>query len=184
MSKLPDKTKQIQLAHAGLIRAVVMACSNREQESQLNQLLRAAESNGWVQLVGAIRSILKGNRSESLLAQLDDEDRVIVEAILAGLQNPETLPDPQARPDEALAAPGLAAMIHAAGKGDASALQLLGSMAEQMLRAGGDMARLSGILRRLVNGERDSAGLVRGMSARGIQLVHSLLEELVRLDTH
>jgi hypothetical protein len=57
-------------------------------------------------------------------------------------------------------------------------------MATQMLRAGGDMARLSGILRRLMSGECDPDVLCRGMSPNGAQLVLSLIEELARLRAH
>lgn len=184
MSSLPEKTQQIVLAHAGLIHAVVIASQNRERLAELEHLLEAASANGWSTLVTAIRRILSGARDIQVLAGLDEEDRVIAEAILRGLQDPTTLPDPQARPDPGMAVPGLAGMIHAAASGDIAALQLLGDMATQMLRAGGDMARLSGMLRRLMDGERDPDVLSRGMSPRGAQLVLSLIEELARLRSH
>lgn len=184
MSSLPEKAQQIVLAHAGLIHAVVIACQNRERLAELEPLLQAASANGWSTLVTAIRRILSGARDSQVLSGLDEEDRVIVEAMLRGLQDPTTLPDPQARPDPGMAVPGLAGMIHAAASGDVAALQLLGDMATQMLRAGGDMARLSGILRRLMNGECDPDVLCRGMSPHGAQLVLSLIEELARLRAH
>jgi hypothetical protein len=184
MPPLPDKTQQIILANAELIRTVVIACQNRERRAELEPLLEAASAHGWSALVGAIRRLLRGERDTRLLADLDDEDRAIAEAILRGLQDPATLPDPQAQPEAGMAAPGLAAMIDAAARGDVAALQLLGNMAEQMLRAGGDFARLSAILRRLVNGERDADALTRGMSARGAQLVLSILDELAKLQAH
>jgi hypothetical protein len=184
MSSLPEKTQQIVLAHAGLIHAVVIACQNRERLTELEPLLQAASANGWSTLVTTIRRILGGARDIQVLAGLDEEDRVIVEAMLRGLQDPTTLPDPQARPDPGMAVPGLAGMIHAAASGDVAALQLLGDMATQMLRAGGDMARLSGILRRLMSGECDPDVLCRGMSPNGAQLVLSLIEELARLRAH
>lgn len=184
MSTLPDKTRQIIQAHAGLIHAVVAAAQNRERLPELEALLDAALANGWGTLVAVIRRILGGTRDVQILTGLDEEDRVIAEAILRGLQDPGSLPDPHARPDPALAGPGLAALIHAAGSGDVAALQLLADMGTQMLRAGGDLARLSGILRRLVDHERDPDLLCRGMSPRGVQLVRSLLEELARLRAH
>lgn len=184
MSTLPDKTQQIIQAHAGLIHAVVAAAQNRERLPELEALLDAARANGWGTLVAVIRRILGGTRDVQRLTGLDEEDRVIAEAILRGLQDPDSLPDPHARPDPALAGPGLAALIHAASSGDVAALQLLADMGTQMLRAGGDLARLSGILRRLVDHERDPDLLCRGMSPRGVQLVRSLLEELARLRAH
>lgn len=184
MTSLPDKTQQIVLAHAGLIRAVVIACQNRDRRAELEPLLEAAHQNGWAGLVAAIRRVLGGARDNAVLIGLDEEDRVILEAVLRGLQNPASLPEPQSRPDPTLAAPGLAAIIHAAASGDMAALQLLGDMGTQMLNAGGDMARLSAILRRLVDNERDPDLLCRGMSPRGTQLVLSLLEELAHLRAH
>jgi len=184
MSSLPEKAQQIVLAHAGLIHAVVIASQNRERLAELEPLLKAASANGWNSLVTTIRRILSGARDIQVLAGLDEDDRVIAEAILRGLQDPATLPDPQARPDPEMAVPGLAGMIHAAASGDIAALQLLGDMATQMLRAGGDMARLSGMLRRMMDGERDPDLLSRGMSPRGAQLVLSLIEELARLRSH
>ena len=184
MHKLPEKAQQIILAHAGLIHAVVIACQNRDRRKELEPLLEAAHHNGWATLVAAIRRVLNGTRDNTALAGLDPEDTIILQAIFRGLQDPMTLPEPQTRPDPALAAPGLAALIYAAANGDSAALQLLGEMGTQMLNAGGDMARLSAILRRLVNNERDPDLLSRGMTARGKQLVLSLLEELAQLQAH
>lgn len=185
MPSLPNQTQQIVLAHAGLIRAVVIACQNRDRRTELEPLLETAHQNGWVGLVSAVRKVLNGTRDHTvLIIGLDEDDRIIVEAILRGLQDPTSLPDPQSRPDPTLAAPGLAAIIHAAASGDMNAMQVLGEMGTQMLKAGGDMARLSAILRRLVDNERDADLLCRGMSPRGTQLVLSLLEELAHLRTH
>ena len=184
MSPLPEKDQQIRFAHAGLIGAVVMACQNRDRRAEIEPLLAAAVAHGWGALAGAIRRILDGERDPRLLAGLDEEDRVIIEAILGGLQDPSTLPQPGAGPEPGMAAPGLAAMIQAAATGNALALQQLAGMAEQMLAVGGDFARLSAILRRLVNGERDPDLLCRGMTTRGSQLVLALLDELAKQQTH
>ena len=75
-------------------------------------------------------------------------------------------------------------MINGARSGNLETLQLLGGMAQQMLRAGGDMARLAGSLRPLVQGERDADKLTEGMSAEGEKLVLAILEELGKLDRH
>lgn len=184
MPTLPDKQLQIVLAHAGLIHAVVEACGQRERHGDLEPMLATAANHGWVSLVAAIRRILQGERDTRLLSGLDEEDRIIIETILRGLQNPATLPDRGSKPDPSLAAPGLAGILHAAATGDAAALQMLGHMAEQMLHAGGDLARLSAILRRVVNGERDADALSRGMTPGGTQLVISILEELGKLQKH
>ena len=184
MATLPEKHQQIIEAHTGLIHRVVLGCQNRDMVPDLEDILKQAEQNDWLQLVAAIRKILAGSRKESLLNGLDAEDQVILRSILRGLQNPETLPDLGKGVDSAMAAPGIAAMVNGARSGNLETLQLLGAMARQMMRAGGDMARLAGILRPLGQGERDADKLTKGMGSEGEKLVLLILEELARLDTH
>ncbi len=184
MTTLPAKEQQIVEAHTGLIHRVVIACHDRAKVPDLDDILKQAEDNGWLQLVATIRRILAGAREPTLLNGLDDEDQVIIHSILQGLQNPETLPDLGAGVDGAMAAPGIAAMVNGARRGNLETLQLLGTMAQQMLRAGGDMARLAGILRPLVQGERDAEKLTAGMGVEGQKLVLAILDELALQDTH
>lgn len=179
-----EQKQQIVQFHAVFIHNVVMACLNRELQPQLEQMLQMSSSQGWDTLVSAIRQIVKGRRDFSVMSGLDDEDAAIVEAILLGIQDPATLPDPDAKPDPALAAPGLADMIDAAGKGRPEALHMLANMAEQMVRAGGDMARLGAAMGKLVNGERDADKLTQGMNAQGQELVYSILTELGKRAIH
>jgi hypothetical protein len=88
------------------------------------------------------------------------------------------------QPSATAAAPGLAAMISAAGRGDAQAFAALANMAEQMLKAGGDMARLGGVMRRLVDGERDADLLAKGMGPLGRQLLFDILDQLGKANIH
>lgn len=175
---MPDYAEQIRRTHAELIHLVVQACMNRELKSQLEPVLQSASAGGWESLTKVIYKILDGNRDESLTNGLDREDGVIIHAILEGLQNPTTLPDIQQQAEPAMAAPGLAHMIHAASRGDAQALQSVSFMAEQMVRATGDLKALGGLMHRLINGERDPDVLRKGLSATGEQLLLSILEEL------
>lgn len=181
---LSEQKQQIVQFHAVFINNVVMACLNRELLPQLEEMLQQTAQNGWDNLVAVIRKITAGQREMTLLQGLDDEDAAIIEAILLGIQNPSTLPDPDAKPDPTLAAPGLAAMVNAAGKGNVQALQTLSLMAEQMVRAGGDMAKLGAVMGRLVNGERDADKLTQGMSVQGQELVYGILTELGKLAVH
>jgi hypothetical protein len=184
MVELPPRAQQIVQAHAGLIVGVVQAIQNRDLLPQMEEALRVTAQNGWTDLVAAIRRVIAGARDRSVFDGLDEEDSIIVEAILRGLQNPASLPDPNAQADPTMAAPGLAHMIHAAATGNVEALQLVANMAEQMTRVGGDMARVGGIVRRLVDGERDPDVLCKGMTAQGESLVLSIIEELGKLDLH
>ncbi|MHB1515075.1 MAG: hypothetical protein ACYCVY_05080 [Acidiferrobacteraceae bacterium] len=179
-SELPGRKEQILRVHADLIRGVVIACQNPALRPELESVLEASEANGWVALARAIRTVMRGSRDASLLAGLDDDDRVIVEAILLGLQDPSTLP-PEQPADPALAVPGLSAMIDAAMRGDARNLAVLTDMAQQMVHVGGDLGRVGIAVHQLLQGERDSDRLTQGMDRAGRNLTLSLLENLGRL---
>ncbi|MGB1110635.1 MAG: hypothetical protein ACPG4N_09780 [Gammaproteobacteria bacterium] len=179
-----SKKEQIAQTHAELILAVVAATQNPEARQQLEQPLRVSEDNGWVELVRRIRRVLEGERDASLLLGLDEEDHAIVESILEGIQDPSRLPKPGEKGDAGMAAPGLAQMIHAAAHGNTQALQLVANMAEQMTQAGGSMAQIGGIIRKLINGERDADKLAAGMNAQAESLLLSILQELAKLEAH
>jgi hypothetical protein len=180
MAQLPDAVEQVLRMHAAFIHGVVNALRDRSQLPQLHEQLKVAEGAGWGRLVGAVRHIIDGRRDPSIRLGLDEEDTILVDAILRGIDNPATLPSLDA-PDGAAAAPGLAAMIHAAGAGDLKAFAVLADMAEQMMKAGGDMARLGGNMRRLIDGERDVDKLTQGMGPLGKELMLNLLDELAKL---
>lgn len=184
MAGLPDAVEQVLRMHAPFIHAVVHALGDRSQLPELMNTLAAAEQQGWPRLVAALRQIVDGKRDASIKLGLDEEDRIIVDAVLRGLENPASLPSLEQRHDATAAAPGLAALIAASARGDAQALAALANMAEQMVRAGGDMARLGGVMRRLVNGERDAEQLTKGMGVLGRQLLLDILNELGRNNLH
>ncbi len=179
-----DRKQQIIQSHAGVIIQVVQSIANPALMPQTEEILKVSEQNGWNDLVDVIRRIIKGERDASLLQGLDEEDSTIAGAILTGIQNPSTLPDPNQSADASMAAPGLAHMVHQAASGNAEALQIISQMAEQMTQAGGDMRNLGGIIRKMINGERDPKVLAKGMGIQGRQLVDSILEELYQLSGH
>ncbi len=181
MTTLLEYEQQVRQTHAELIHLVVNACVNTALKPELEPVLQTAKNSGWETLTSTINQILEGRRDEALLQGLDKEDRIIIHAILEGLQNPATLPDINKQADPTMAAPGLAHIVHAASRGDAQALQAVSIMAEQMTQTTGDLRLLGGIMRRLVNGERDPDTLCKGMGPSGEQLVLSLLEELNKL---
>ena len=184
MPDIPDRHEQIRLVHADFILQVVQTCQIPERKQDFETLLQAAVENGWTALVRALRRIAAGERGRGVFDGLDEEDQIIADAILRRLQDPSSLPDPHAKPDPTLAAPGLAHMIHAAATGNAQALALIGNMAEQMSTVGGSMGRLAAIIRPLINGERNVDRLCKGMDAQGEQLVLEILSELGRLEAH
>jgi hypothetical protein len=181
MKNLPPHEAQVVMAHAEFIRQVVELSQDRERHGDFDTLLRIALENGWDNLVAAIRRIVAGERELQRL-QLDLEDRIIAEAILRGIQNPATLPDPGQRPDPSMAAPGLAGMIVSARRGNTEALKLISEMAEQMSRVGGPMARLASVIRPLINGERDAGKLCRNLDEKSEQVVLGILQELKKME--
>lgn len=181
MTSIPDQEEQIRQSHAVLIHQVVHACQNDTAKQQLKPMLDMASQQNWHELVSAVNKIVAGQRGEDLFVGLDDEDKIIVKSILLGLQNPATLPDVNHKADPTMAAPGLASMINAACRGDASALQAASIMAEQMTSTQGDMRQLGGIMKKLIDGERNPDVLTKKMTANGKQLVMQLLDELNKL---
>ncbi len=184
MNFAPEKQQQVTQVHAALIVNVVNALNDPSIMPGLQEVLKASAENGWDNLVNAIQKIIKGERDSSLLKGLDEEDSIIVDAILRGIQNPGSLPDPNQKADASMAAPMFAQLIHAASTGDAQALSTLGSMAEQMSNTQGDMARFSTLLKPMVDGERDVDKLCSKIGPQGESLVVSILNELAKLDSH
>ncbi|WP_295878476.1 hypothetical protein [uncultured Thiohalocapsa sp.] len=184
MSDFPDRHEQIRLVHAEFIRQVAQTCGNAERRAEFDALLASAEQSGWGALVAALERIAAGERGPEVFRGLDEEDQIIADAILRGMQDPSTLPDPTQRQDPTMAAPGLAHMIHAARTGNPQALALIGNMAEQMSTVGGQMARLAGVIRPMIQGERDADRLTRGMDSQGERLVLEILSELGKLEAH
>lgn len=54
--------------------------------------LKGMADSGWGSLVTALRQVLAGRRDVALLHALDEKDGIILRAILAGLQDPASLP--------------------------------------------------------------------------------------------
>ncbi|MCU7853401.1 MAG: hypothetical protein KZQ80_14455 [Candidatus Thiodiazotropha sp. (ex Monitilora ramsayi)] len=178
-----DREAQILAVHAVFINQVVTIGPQTDRQDEFENLLKLASDSGWSSLVAAIRQIIhKGRRDLEVLNSLDEEDRIIAESILRGLQDPSTLPDPNAKPDPTMAAPGLAAMIHAAGSGNAQALQIIADMADQMSKVGGPMGKLAAVIRPMINGERDPDKLCKQMDSNTETMVMGILEELKQLE--
>lgn len=180
----PDKQQQVLQVHGPLVVKIVEAINDPSLIPAIEQVLKVSEENGWGSLVQAIRKVIKGDRDSSILKGLDEEDSIIVDAILRGIQDPSSLPDTSQEADPAMAAPMLAQLIHEAGRGDANALSMLGAMAEQMSSTQGDMARFSTLLKPMVDGERDTDKLCDKIGPQGESLVVSILSELAKLEAH
>ena len=179
--ELPAFREQVRRAHAQLIHQVVAVCQNADRRPALADSLRAASANGWQELVTRLERILAGERDATLLLGLDDEDRIVVESVLQGLQDPLSLPSHGTQADPSFAAPGIAGIVVAAQRGDTQALQWLGQMAVQMQRAGGEMAKLGACLGPLSQGKTDVERLGKGLGASTRSLLQQIVEEMHKL---
>jgi hypothetical protein len=101
-----DKRASHQLErHLPLISRVVAAGNQPELRSQLDPVLEEMQRHGWGSLVASLRRIVDGERSaNALLDGLDEEDTLIISAVLIGLESPEAPrdlpgPSPSAQPD-------------------------------------------------------------------------------------
>lgn len=181
----PDKREQILQTHASLVLAVVQTVHNTELRPHLDTILKQSAENGWGNLVAVIIKILDGSRDQSLINTLDNDDAVIADSILRGLQDPSTLPKVEQQSGDATqAAPMFAKLINEARRGDHNALSMLGSMAEQMSNAGGDLANMSAIIKNMIDGERDIDKLCTRIGSQGESLITQILGELAKLDSH
>ncbi len=176
-----EKRDQVRQMHAPFIHAMVKACQNEQERLAFAPQIKVLQDQGWEQLALIAQRLLNGERSENLLKALDEEDAIIITAVLDGIQNPNTLPDLNAKPKAADAAPGLASIIHASSMGDAGALNALSLMAEQMSQTGGAMAEIAGALRSLVNGERNLEVLSKKMRGESRELLIAILNELGKI---
>jgi hypothetical protein len=75
-----------------LIAAVVAAVDDAEVRQQLEAVLEELVKRGWNNLVAAIHQVLEGERNEDVLCELlNFEEAPIINAILRGIADPETL---------------------------------------------------------------------------------------------
>jgi len=85
MAQLPPAVEQVLRVHAAFIHTVVNALRDRSQLPELMKQLDAAEQAGWARLVGALRHVIDGRRDPSIKLGLDEEDGILLDAILRGL---------------------------------------------------------------------------------------------------
>lgn len=185
MKQQANIQQQLINEHASLICEVVAATGDAKIRAKLLEELKVAEQNGWGKLCSAIRRILEqGAVYMEQLADigLDVEDEVIVQAIIEGIHQPQTLPQQQAHTNPALAPAGLAGIIHAAARGDENALLLMSRMDDDLHHSQSqELISFAKVIRRLLNGERDQQSLCRGLDSKSSQLVSAILEELKQL---
>jgi hypothetical protein len=174
--------EQLIQEHASLIVEVVEACDDEAKTAQLLENLVVAEQNGWGKLCGAIRMILDGAREREELGDMDVEDEAIAQAMLMGIADPATLPQPDGNANPMLAPEGLAGIIASAATGEENALQMLARMDTDLAESPiPELQQFGQTLRRLLNGERNADSLTLGLDERTASLIIAVLDELNKL---
>jgi len=176
--------EQILKDHIQLIHRVVMHCCEPNSVADLEHFLRQAEENDWRKLVEVIRRIISGNHNRSLLHDLDEEESIIIESILNGIEDPHTLPPVPVDLNSDMAAPGIASLIHATMQGSAESQNIITNLTKQMLDNGGDVAIIAGSIRAMIEGERDLNEFTAVMSDQGQKLISGILTELTILEAN
>jgi hypothetical protein len=177
-------TEQIIQEHSELIHRVVMQCNSPGTVPDMELVLQQAEDNDWIKLVAAIRVLIMGNRDRAMLDELDGEDRIIVDAMLRGIEDPKTLPLLQADFESHMTAPGIAGLMRAAMGGHAQAQQILITMTNSLIQDGGELGAMAGRLRPMIEGERDVDKLCANLSEQGKKMIADILHELQIYEAH
>ncbi len=183
MTDLNDINKEeILQDHSTLIHRVVMHCNEPGSVADLEQILQLAEGNDWQKLVASIRNIMSGNRERALLHDLDEEESIIIESILNGLEDPGTLPTVTADLNSALAAPGIASLIHASMQGNTESLRIISNLTKKMQDSGGYYSNIAEAIKSMIDGERDLAKLTADISEQEQKLLAEILTELTAIE--
>ncbi len=171
---------------APVLLGVAKASRGEALDASTVELLERLEAEpAWANVASAIWRVLAGERDESLVEGLDFVDRYLVERLLKGVDDPETLEEKAEPPAgrQAMGVPfsqGMAA-VHAAASGNEQA----NAAAEAFVKAlAADknprpMKDLATVLQRILAGERDPA-LVEGLPDEVAKSVSALLQELVQ----
>ncbi len=181
MSEMNHNSKQVEellKLHSALLHDVVDAIHDKSKQAPLLDMLNEAQNNGWQKLCEAIRSILEGQRDDSVLDNLDEEDAILIQAILIGIDNPETLPENDLQKQRDEAALGLATTIAAACQGDQRAMELVAHMDQTFQDNPQEIGTIGNAVRKMINGERSSVSLLEGLDPTNAELVEQVLEQL------
>jgi len=174
-----------------LIAAVVESVAQPQHRAGLEQALGPMIEHGWANLVAAIRRILDGERDADVLCEpLGYEDGLIVQTILEGLRDPDSIRDLTDPPDaddqgRSGAAEDARALL---ARHAPLILAVFAAAAEPLLReqlaaplkglSEHGWGGLVGAIERLLAGERRPDTLTAGLDAEDILVVQTLLAGL------
>ncbi|WP_346619588.1 AAA family ATPase [Blastococcus montanus] len=178
-----DVQKHLDRWEPRLAAIVAAAGGDQAARDQVEQLLdRLADTEDWAALTGALRRILAGERDpETLLAGLDAVDTAITTRLLdalAGRIQLITSSQPAPSTEELISRwkPVLAGIV-AATSGDQAARDQVEQLLDQLADTEA-WAALTGVLRRILAGERNPEALLVGLDPTDTAITTRLLDAL------
>ncbi|MFO7582979.1 hypothetical protein [Guyparkeria sp.] len=169
-------SSQIAAAHIDLIRAIAGAVGEQVDPSEARAAIERYREDGWSALADALEQRLAGQPVDA--SSLDDEDRVVLDAVENAASNPAWLDAVEAEA-EAEAAEQIAALILAATWGEREALAAINEMRETAESAGVAGSTAHAFVA-IVEGERDIDCLSRDFPESRRGLVNATLAAVRR----
>lgn len=174
---------QIAAAHLELIQCVLAAQHDSSQISALAAVLAEMHEHGWHGLTHTLRQRFDLPTTADHAAELDDEDRAILELLELAAAQPDDFAAlaAQAKDNNTQhAAQALAAVIYAATQGEREALETLA----ELHQAADTPAALatSAALISMIEGERTAEALNHDLPAEQSALIHAVLAALHDLE--
>jgi tetratricopeptide (TPR) repeat protein len=171
--------------HGNLIKGVVAAMFDPSRRPALEQSLEAGVDRGWTASVEVLHRILDGERDEDALWEpLDPEDSVIVQSVLRGIADPESLkaiPSSERAEEDAQATdraerlekhlPLVRAVVAAVNQPELR--PQLDPVLQQMEQNG--WSNLVACIRRILDGERSADAALGGLDEEDTLIVGTIL---------
>ena len=174
---------QIAAAHFELIQLCLTAQHDPSKLNALAAMLDDMHDHGWQGLTHTLRQRFALPITQDSAAELDDEDRAILELLELAAAQPDDFIALAAQAKDhntQHAAQALAAVVYAATQGEREALETLA----ELHQAADTPAALatSAALISMIEGERDAARLAQSLPAEQTALIHAALEALQALE--
>jgi len=174
---------QIAAAHLELIQYVLAAQNDSSKINALAAVLDDMHEHGWLGLTHTLRQRFDLPTTAEHAAELDDEDRAILELLELAAAQPDdfaALAAQATTTNTQYAAQALAAVVYAATIGEREALETLAEL-HQAADTPAALATSAAFIS-MIEGERDAETLSQNLPAEQRALILAVLEALHSLE--
>ena len=176
---------QIAAAHLELIQCVLAAQHDPGKIDALAALLADMHEHGWLGLTHTLRQRFDLPTTADDAAELDDEDRAILELLELATAQPDDFAVLAAQAKDSntqFAAQALAAVIYAATIGEREALETLAEL-HQAADTPAAVATSAALIA-MIEGQRDAEALSHDLPTEQSTLILAVLKALHSLESH